>query len=532
MKISAQLSGACILLSLLGCAFDDLEFEKVQGPEITTDISFPLGTISYTVKDLVDDIDDDVLSIEEGNDFFLSFIYRDTTLYNDHDELISIADINNSSEFTPIPGGLTNNTGSEIVRNANTTFDYVIEAEDGEQLDSVFFQGGNLSFDIQSNFDPSITINYTFTLTDVLDGSDQPVIFSGNISGNEDDTQNRELNGLKAVSSFQSMENVFNVALAVTITIPDGASVSGSDDIDMALDMTSPDIRAVFGDFGDQPISIVGDEIETSALEDIGDGNIELANPSITISIENSYGIEMGVNFSGIKAIDGENEIALSGSVVDNVQFIDAPNDTQIGQEVLTQLIIDKDNSNLPDLLNALPNRIEFDLEAMANPAGSDNLNNFLYDDQQAEIITEVEIPFEFRMDGFEIDLDFETDLGEDSDAEEVTLSITSINEIPFSGTMDLSFKDDQGEDLYVIPNVSVIGSPDVGGDGRTSEALVTETDVVLDANAIEQFLASKSAVIVLTIETFSDDAVKIYSDYRLDVQLAFSGKFTTEIDL
>ncbi len=524
-----------IILALLGlstCGLADLEFEKVQNPTITTELALPLGSISYTIKDLTEDIGDEVLEVVEGDEYFLSFIYRDTTEYSDHDSFIKIDDVSNNETYSPIVVDIPPVANSASIKLPIKEFEFEMEATRGEQIDSVFFGGGMLEYTLSSDFD--FPVDYIFTLTDLRDEDNQPLTFDRSIAAASSDFQSYPLDGVKNISASQGGTNVFKVNLELTLQIPANTAVSASDQITLDMILKNTEIDAVFGDFGNDPISVQENSIEISAFEDAEFGELEVASMKISLEVDNRYGIEMGASLAGIKAVDADlNELLLSGNVVNDLQFVDAPNSEQIGEIVSSTITVDETNSNILDLINSLPTNMVFDITAEPNPLESDNENNFLFEDQFVEIRTIMEIPFEFKMDGFSKDISMSSPGSDLEDAESLVIKIVATNEIPFSGTLDLSFEDKDEEVLYVLSDIGIIESPEIGSDGRTigsSEGLAT---ITLDDDGLEAFLSSNKIVATINIFTFENalgNYVKIFSDYQLDIDLAVSGIIRVEL--
>ncbi|MCP4458411.1 MAG: hypothetical protein GY816_10375 [Cytophagales bacterium] len=527
-------NGVCILAlyGLSTCGLADLEFDKVQNPTINTDFALPLGSISYSIKDLTEDIGDEVLEVVEGDEFSLSFIYRDTTEYSDHDALIEIGDVTNFDTYSPVTSDISSVPTAASIPLPSKDFEFEIEATSGERIDSVFFKGGTLEYTLSSDFD--FLIDYVFTLTDIRDESNQPVTFSRFVASSSSDFQSRSLAGLKNVSTPIGGSNIFNVNLQVTLQVPANTTVRADDKITIDLVLKNPVISGVFGDFGNDPIDVQENSIEISAFEDAAVGELEIAMASISMEIDNRYGIEMGMSMAGVKAIDSDlNEINLSGTVVDALQFVDAPNSSQIGEIVSSTVTIDQTNSNILDLINSLPSSMVFNVTAEPNPPGSDNENNFLFDDQMVEIRTIMEIPFEFKMDGFSKDITMSSPGSDLEAAESLEIHVNTSNEIPFNGTLDLSFTNGDGDTIYVLPDIGIIESPDIGSDGRTIGSSDSSASIVLDEEGLNAFLESDEIIATIKIFTFEsalDNHVKMFSDYQLDIDLAVSGKISVEL--
>ncbi|WP_462250846.1 hypothetical protein [Ekhidna sp.] len=519
--------------SIFSCDFNSLEFDKVQNPTLNNTFALNIGNIKYTAGELVEDLEDETLEVIEGSDFSLSFVYRDTSFFDDTESFINISDITNAESYNPFDADISATGAANIVSVPTKDFEFEFNPEDGEKVDSTFFKGGTLEYTLTSDFD--VEIDYVFTLNDIQNLDSEPVVFTRTLpAGSASDSQSRSLNGLKNVTERVGSSNIFNVTLDLIFHIPAGKSISADDQMSIELKFIESEFSAIFGDFGTDPVEIQRDSIVISAFDDFNEGGLTLNNPTITMDFKNTFGVELGTDLNGVVAIDAdESQLVLDGTVVDNPQFVDAPNETQLGESVSSSFTIDKSNSNVDDLLNTTPNKILFDVTAIPNIAGSDNLNNFLFDSSYIEIISTIEIPLDFRMDGFSKDFDLSVSGSDLEDADSLKINVQVTNEIPFDGVLDLSFTDDKGNTIYTLEEITLIQAPEVGADSRTNDVVMSTSVISLDEEGIAAFLQSTGVTATMNIFTigYADgDFVKIFSDYKLEIQLSAEGKVSIDL--
>lgn len=523
----------CTVLLNIGCEFNSLEFDKVQNPTIDNTFAFNIGSITYTVSELVDDLEDETLEVVEGSDFSMAFIYRDTSVFSDISSFVAIGEITNTESYSPFDADVPSSGAAAVINVPTRNFEFEFNPDGGEQIDSTFFKGGTLQYTLTSDFD--VQIDYVFTLNDIQNLDSEPVVFNRTLAaGSASDFQSRSLDGLKNVSRRVGSSNIFNVSLDLTFHIPAGKSISAADEMTIKLEFIDSEFSAIFGDFGMDPVEVQKDSILISAFDDFNEGGLTFNEPSITMDFVNTFGVELGIELAGVVAVDADNSTTtLSGSVVDNRQFVEAPNETQLGQAVSSSFSIDKTNSNIDDLLNTTPNKIVFDVTAIPNVAGSDNLNNFLFDSSYVEIMSTIEIPLDFRMDGFSKEFDLSISGSDLEDADSLKINVEVVNEIPFDGILDLAFKDDDGNTLYTLSEIALIETPSIGADGRTTEPQTSNSSIILDQDGIDSFLQSTSIIATMNVYTLghqSGDFVKIFSDYQLEIYLTAEGKVSIDL--
>lgn len=525
-----------ITLSIIffgGCDFSSIELDKVKGPTLNNSFAFNIGNIKYTVSELVEDLEDEKLEVLEGDDLLLTFVYRDTTVFNNIDDFVILDDIRNVERYGPFDVSIPAQPTETQVVLPTREFAFTFDPEGGESIDSTFFKGGTLSYTLTSDF--NARIDYRFTLRDVQDADNNPVTFSSVlVQGQTTNSESIPLNGLKNVSRRVGSSNIFNVDLDLTFTIPAGTPINAGDEISVELLFNDPRFYAIFGNFGMDPVDVQEDSTEIDVFEEFNDGGLFLGSPSITMEFENKFGVELGIDLNGVKSVDADNsEILLAGDVVDNPQFVDAPNRFVLGQSVVSSFSIDTDNSNIDALLNSTPDRLVFSVIALPNPPESDNEINYLFDSSYLEIRSNVEIPLDLRMDGFSKDFDISISGSDLEDADSLVLNARVVNEIPFNGTLNLSFRNDNGDEVYVLNDIAIIESPTIGSDGRTTGTQESLSNIRLNEEGIEAFLETSEIVATINIFTFDDGAanpVKIFSDYQLEIFLTAEGKVEVEL--
>ena len=74
---------------------------------------------------------------------------------------------------------------------------------------------------------------------------------------------------------------------------------------------------------------------------------------------------------------------------------------------------------------------------------------------------------------------------------------------MPFTGSVDLQFLDENDIILYELTGQGLFNSPEVGSDGRTIAANESIEEIVLDKTAIDAYLNSSTINIVMSINTF-----------------------------
>lgn len=520
---------SCLLMST-SCHVDDLD--KVKPATISPHLAVNLGFSEYTVLELLEDLDNESLVVDD-QDQTIALYFEDSTSFSSSGDLIAISSVANQEEFAPAINLPAAPFGYEI--DVDETFTFSFPANSGEEIDSLFFSTGTLDFEMESSFKGDIDYTWVIEGTQDVDTetnltqTKQLVYTSGSVT----DSYSRSLAGLKSKFYKNAMdENEFAVKVTGTISFDAGTEVLSTHKMTFDLAFNNPGFSKVYGNFGNDPIGLQSQTIAMASLDDFSGDGLKLESPSVLLITKNSYGLDLELSFDEVKAIASDNsEIVLTETAPGIDGFVSSP-DVEGGIKVDT-VEINNENSNIDELLNSAPTAMEFTVSGVPNPVGTTRNPNFLLEESQIEVKSVIIIPMQFQMDGFSVDFEFDLDGLDIDEAESLTFNLVSTNEIPFAGAIDLNFADADGNVLYALPNAAGIESPEVGTDGKSTEAKVSSSGIDLTQEAIDALLIAEKVLVVANISTFESDKdrfITLYADYKLKVELSLAGEVTIEL--
>ncbi|WP_422358699.1 hypothetical protein [Reichenbachiella sp.] len=526
--------GATLLsyLLLASCHVDDLG--KVKPGTISPHLALNLGYSEYTVQELLEDIEDESVQITTNADQTMALYFSENTVYDDNDELVAVTSVTNQEEFAPAENVPATPIGYEI--DIDEVFTFSFPANNGEEIDSLFYSSGTLDFEMLSTFKGDIDYTWVIEGTKVV-STDQDLTNSEQleyVSGDVTDSYSRPLDGLK--SKFYknaSDENEFQVHVEGTITFEAGTEILPEQKMTFDLSFNNPEFTKIYGKFGSDPIDLQNQSIDMTAFNDFSGDGLKLGDPRIYLITTNSYGMDIELSFDQLKAIASDgSEVLLQEKTPPGIDgFVSSP-DVE-GEVKIDTVELNNENSNIDDLLNSAPVSMEFEISGIPNPAASTRLNNFLLADSRVEIESLIAIPMQFQMDGFSVDFDFELNDLDIESAESIVFNIIATNEIPFTGSIDLSFIDEQGSVLFELPNAAGIESPTVDSDGKTTEPHVSTSGIDLPSDGIDALINAHKILATANISTFEhekDRYVTLYSDYKLNIELSLAGEVTIQL--
>ena len=285
---------------IASCNVGELEFDNLEVTPITGVFSFPLGESTYVMRDLVANQTGDSLSFQEDSTSLYTLLYYDTITYSTPDDLVQIDDINFSGAIGTIPTAV----GPGTV-NLGDSFDISYDPQDNEELDSVFYESGDLTITTTSTI--AGDVDYTFTIANTTNvNNGDPITVTGNISNGGTDMQTRSLIGHKTVLTDPSGSNALAVDLDAVVTLSGAQSLAGTETLSFDLTYGNQTFSLIYGKFGQDTIQVGDQSIEIDFFSQSAREGITFGNPSMTFDFRNLFGVPIGIDFEGVFGDDGD----------------------------------------------------------------------------------------------------------------------------------------------------------------------------------------------------------------------------------
>ncbi|MFY0651208.1 MAG: hypothetical protein JXQ96_04205 [Cyclobacteriaceae bacterium] len=510
---------------VLSCNIAGIDFDNIEDPTFTPVVVAPIGEVTYTIKELIEEINDPSIEIDQAKNQFITIIYRDTSIYNTPQELINVPDI---SEQKVVEHSLSiTNSPVAVNESFSTIISFEYSAENLEQIDSIMYSSGELLLEFNSQIKADVELEVRMIDFENIETRDTIVLnynlpYNGSsaVSG----SQTQDLSGYRTKLRMENDLNLFDVEVNATISLKAGQSIAPTDFILATLSTTNTSFSAVIGYFGEDDIVVQDQSIDIEFFKDIEPNGLEFREPEIIVNFQNSFGVPIGITLDGLATSNDQGDVRiLSGDVVLNTQKMRAPGVSDFGETLGSSFSISPENSNISELLAISPTNITLPITATTNFENTDQEANFYTDVSQVETIVEVRMPLEVKLDGYTQTFDFELDSIDFNDADSVTLRVTTVNQLPFNGTFDLYLLDADSIVLHQVPDNLVLQSPELESSSKVEEAITSVEDVTLNADGIVAMNNTSKVVFVLNVESFdaaSGDFVRIYSDYTLVIKL------------
>lgn len=549
MKIVTKLC-LIILLSHLFSSCDISYLDKeIEDPTLEGSIKIPIGFINYTLSEVFDKLGSDGLSPTSVEDF--SFNYTQTfTGENNAAFNVEVADFTTTGEIeNPIDDAILTAFGAsspyEIQPGDPIIFISPIEGLDdiiydlnlSQEITDIAFNGGNLVITINTDVDNQTNTTIKITIPSLKKKSDDSV-FEGSweITKGSEEKITIPLNEYNADLTIdpEGTGNLYNkmvVNVIASLTYAAGDIIDTSDEITYEVKLTDISYDVIEGDFKQEPFSLSNQTIDLGEFSDnFSGGNVTFDNTQMTINISNDYGFPIGIDLSSVEAVSTNSSVNLNYTATDpslpNTMIIDGVENFGDDEKV-TELTLDKDNSNIGDLLESNPNEIKFNLSGISNPINSVPNENF-YASSNTGFEAEVSIGFDKVNLNEEIDFNNNTD--EDFEEFQSIKIVTSVeNKIPLTGDLILEFKNSANEIIHTESfNAFNAANIDPSSGESDGVAVLSNFEINLDKNEINSLVNTEKINIKVTLQLPNGESsvtVKGSDELNVRVGLEATGK-------
>ncbi|MBK7442991.1 MAG: hypothetical protein IPI65_16135 [Bacteroidetes bacterium] len=201
-----------------------------------------------------------------------------------------------------------------------------------------------------------------------------------------------------------------------------------------------------------------------------------------------------------------------------------------------TTIALTSANSNVNELVEIFPDKLFYDVEMQVNPNGNEfNYQDFVIPSSIIDIDLNLSMPLEFMATDLTLQSEFPVTLDAESGTEgigNIDLTLFADNTFPLEANINIVFMDDLGTPLDSL-NFSGynIQAGVLSDDCRVHDATQTEIHQLVDGELKDAILLATKAVATVTFNTASipscSDIVKIYSDYKMAIQLVGDVNYT-----
>ncbi len=513
-----------LLAILTGCNVD-LDTNKIAPITVNPSIAIPIINSTFGFDDFVNSVDSIAL-IETDAEGLITLVYDSGPLFSRTlasyldipDKTTSQSIVFNNPELTGLPISLQITKTDQHIINLVTT--------QGDLLDSIFLEAGNMRLELQSNFPTSGQIIFRF-LSMSRNGAIVESTYQWSYSGAVPSfnlSEIQDLAGLKLdLTNNGTTQNTFIFETELTVFY-EGQSVPAGTSFDLNLELLDFEVLSLYGNIAERTLDPISDTLQLDFFDKIDSGTFYLDQPEINLTIGNSFGIPAEIVLNSMVASSTRQQLGLTGSV-NNPQTIGAPTVANVGDTVFSVLSINGTNSNLGNLISILPSEIRFSVGGRLNPNGSTS-QNFALKESMINVNMEVRVPLIGRASNLkaveEINFDGSADL---NNLETVMFQVKSINGFPFSVDLQVYFLDQFGQiidKLIEDENVRLLEGAQVDAQGNVIATSENVFQIEIDADKIRLLQNATTIRIETTFHTSNNGTtiVKVKDNGQVTIKI------------
>lgn len=507
---------ALLLSGLFGCQKYD-EFEKADFESEGAEFAIPLGKSRVSIQELLENFDA-YNYVEVDSTGLIHFVYEDEVFSQSADEFFHRID----SVLLP----LIPLDSSYFTIDFDTLSDEV-------KIDVARYKSGLVNALIYSEYEG--LINFSLTVHEAVKNG-QPltiqfqvmspigVIFEGVPlpQGNISTAVPVEGYELRPVDGKVHIEYAALTASGDTLQLEPNH---------VAFENVNIQFSYFEGYFGNTKFEGERDSVSIDFFQDWEQSNVHFENPSIKLDIQNSFGIPTRSDIKVFDALTTNGpSIPIESDFINNgvIDFA-YPTLAEVGQSKNTMLTMSADNSNVKDLLSAKPVAIDYQVDAIANPANDLNLKGFITDSSFYSVSMLFDIPLHGRASGFDAVDSFDIDFSDYDVLKEVEFKLVADNNMPIGIATQGYFLDSTGvvlDSLFDSIGYPIEGAP-VDANGIVTGKQTTVTFVNFDAVRFDGIRkATKLEIHALLATTDNGQTnVKIFSDQDVEIRMGMKVK-------
>lgn len=520
----ALLCSICMTFLLSNCNND-------KKTEWDTTILGPLATFNLSVSDL---IADSLIISDPNQPIFIRF----TDEFNliPIDSVLQFPDTSFEENYST-PFSFTIPAGTDIY-SENQQLRFVYK---DVQLTQAILQEGRSVLSINSTvsdklfFDysiPKATLNAApFSLINqeiaAFDGVN-PSIFSQetDLSG-----YNLDLTGVNG-NGFNSLSISLNAKLNPS---GNGTSVVAGQEL---LNYSSEFIKLkpyyVKGFFGTSAFSNVDNTVDLNDLKKIT-GILSIEDITMNLNLENSLGADFGFTLNNLSFTKGYSNqtIALNNSVVNNEQLIARAQHINNGafpySPTYRNYLFNASNSNIKDIFELLPDKINYSLGARINPLGNiSSGNDFYYNTSNLKVKLTIDFPLSFSANALTYIDTIETDgfnFDEEKNLKSATLSVLASNTFPFDLKLKTYLLDENKMVLDSLLTNDVISAGEVNASNKVEQPKNSTLKIEYNEALNKKLKNTRFIIVKASMSTQPGNVLlPIYKEYYLKLQLIGNG--------
>jgi len=471
---------------------------SIEDVEVQADYALPLINSTTSIRDLLDASDTEATLINTTSDGTLAFNYEAAGPVVEAEQLFA--------DIPDFPFAVPNEQATVAV-----------EIFPGVQLATLKLKSGTMNFQIFSSVPDDVNIQIIFSNL-IKDG--QSFTFTEQLINQGQAPQEFQLAPVDITGYSLHLEDGEMTVEYIATKISDGSPVT--------LDAVAGwgrnwEYDFAVGDFAAEQFGMEEDTL-TIDLFDLGfEGELSLADPQLSLDFENSFGMGIRTRITQLTMINAMGEsVSLSGQFAEEGFLLDAPSFNEIGKTKSSTLTLNKDNSNIVEMLAIQPQKIIYRLSGEIIP---DNNSTIAFIQPQSKITTSIRATVPAH-GTFKMQTEQETavDFGQPDQLKSASFKLITTNGMPFGAQVQFYFLDENNTVLDSLFNNQemILTAAAVDADGFPVTPTPLTTEIEVPTNRLAAMNLSKKMLMKISLATTDDGQTpaKITPDQTLGVKL------------
>ena len=490
------------LFLIQSCVKDLQDIESIEVENWQPEVAVALVNTTVSIQDFLNDFDSQgYLDIDDEN--FMTLVYESNVFSVSGEEILDIPDFTIPMVDTSmvLPYGAI-----------NTSFDIDFFTVKSGQLDfafqSPYTEDMDVIIEVRNLTENGIKLSYPTTAE--YSGS-TPTNVSGTIdlSGYIMDFLNEEIEvryiATNAAGERKYLQN-------------------------MVLQFHNFEYSFIQGYFDQYEFDLPSDTILINLFETAVSGSLKIEDPKINLKISNSFGVPIGMIAEHLTAetmSEGTMEVY---SVLDDGIAFNYPTSMEVGQSKITNVGVNKDNSNLSEIISSNPTQLSYGLGAITNPGNDPSIKGFVLDTSRFDVDVEMELPVWLSASDFAVEEVSDFDASFFDDIESASFKLITENGLPIEAGVQVYFMDENNvvlDSLFDTGSMTLIPAAEVNAQGEVTTKSSSENiaEFTVDRIAKIQNATQISIKGIVSTAEMGTVAVKFYTDYGMSFKLGAVAK-------
>lgn len=298
--------------------------------------------------------------------------------------------------------------------------------------------------------------------------------------------------------------------------------LSLSDSLQILIDLIDVTPAYVKGYLGQDAYTASG-FTEFDLFDKIREGNLNFEKVNVDLVIENSYGIDGRIKINQLSSRRSQtNESkSLTGPIIGQYNTIYPATDHPL-LAAATPINISS-SSNAVDLLNILPNQIDYNVTIESNPSGVKRHTQFAYNTAGLDASIDIKLPLSLIAEGVVLTdtIEFEDGSTKNNSINKGFLHVLAENGFPLQATLEMRFLDAGNAVIDSLISLEAIAPAEVNNEYRVTEKKFSKIAFPVTDQRMANILRARKVITKVKLTTFPGSKhVNIYSDYSIDLKL------------